>query len=257
MSLAQHDAGRLPAEELSIEPYNHIQFCGTMSTELTWLGHSTFLVKTASHSILIDPFLSDNPAAAVSADDVEADAILITHGHFDHIADAVAIAKRTAATVIANFEISEWLTAQGVENVHGMHIGGSHQFDFAKVKLTIAHHGSMLPDGSNGGNPTGIVLTTDDATIYFAGDTGLFLDMQLIADNNLDVAVLPIGDNYTMGPEDAVKAAKFLKAKHVVPCHFDTWPMIAQDSQAWAKVLESETGSKALLLKVGSPSVIS
>lgn len=228
-----------------------------MSTELTWLGHSTFLVKTASHSILIDPFLTDNPAATVSAEDVSADAILITHGHFDHVGDAVAIAKRTSAVVISNFEICEWLSAQGVDNVHGMHIGGFHQFDFASVKLTIAHHGSMLPDGSHGGNPTGIILATNDATIYFAGDTGLFLDMQLIADHELDVAVLPIGDNYTMGPEDAVKAAKFLKAKHVVPCHFDTWPLIAQDADAWAAELENATQSKALLLKVGTPSVIS
>lgn len=228
-----------------------------MSTELTWLGHSTFLVKTETHSILIDPFLTDNPAATMSADEVAADAILITHGHFDHIADAITIAKRTGATVIANFEISEWLTAQGADHVHGMHIGGAHQFEFGTVKLTIAHHGSMLPDGSYGGNPAGIVLTTSDATIYFAGDTGLFLDMQLIADNELDVAVLPIGDNYTMGPEDAIKAAKFLKATYVVPCHFDTWPLIAQDADGWATELEAATESKAMLLKVGTPAVVS
>lgn len=228
-----------------------------MSTQLTWYGHSTFRVETAGQSILIDPFFDGNPVATQSAANVEADAIVITHGHGDHIGDCIAIAKRTGALVISNFEISEWLLAQGVENVHGMHIGGGHKFNFGSIKLTIAHHGSMLPDGSDGGSPAGIVLTTADSTIYFAGDTGLFLDMQMIATHNLDLAVLPIGDNFTMGPTDAVKAAEFLKAKQVTPCHFNTWPLIKQDAKAWANEVEAKTTSKALLMEVNQTVKIS
>ncbi|MCL4108543.1 UNVERIFIED_CONTAM: hypothetical protein GTU68_022845 [Idotea baltica] len=228
-----------------------------MSTQLTWFGHSTFRVESGGHTILIDPFFDGNPSANVSSDDIAADVILITHGHGDHVGDSVAIAKRTGALVISNFEICEWLLAQGVQNVHGMHIGGGHKFEFGNVKLTIAHHGSMLPDGSDGGSPAGIVLTTEDSTIYFAGDTGLFMDMQLLAEHDLDVAVLPIGDNFTMGPADAVKAAEFLKAKQVVPCHFDTWPLIKQDVKTWAEQLEANSPSKALLLELNQPAQIS
>lgn len=228
-----------------------------MSTQLTWFGHSTFRVESGGYSILIDPFFDGNPSATISSDDMAADVILITHGHGDHVGDCVAIAKRTGALVISNFEISEWLLAQGVTNVHGMHIGGGHRFEFGMIKLTIAHHGSMLPDGSDGGSPAGIVLTTEDSTIYFAGDTGLFMDMQLLAQHDLDVAVLPIGDNFTMGPADSVKAAEFLKAKQVVPCHFNTWPLIKQDVKAWAELLEANTPSKALLLELNQPAELS
>lgn len=223
-----------------------------MTTNICWLGHSTFQIKTGGKSVLIDPFLSDNPAATVSADNIEADVIIVSHGHSDHIGDTIAIAKRTGALVISNFEIVQWLQKQGVENAHPMHIGGSHKFDFATVKLTIAHHGSSLPDGSNGGNPTGIILKTDTGNIYFAGDTGLFYDMKLIGEEDIALAILPIGDNFTMGPEDSIKAIKLLQPTTVVPMHYDTWPMIAQDTAAWSAAVSEQTSASPLIPAIGA-----
>jgi len=222
-----------------------------MATSITALGHAAFLVETNGHTILVDPFLTGNPLATASADSIAADAIFVTHGHSDHVGDTIDIAKRTNALVISNYEIVSWLQEQGVPHAHPMHIGGSHAFDFGTVKLTIAHHGSALPDGSNGGNPTGIILKTTDGNIYFAGDTGLFLDMQLIGEENLAVAVLPIGDNFTMGPDDAVRATKFLKPKVVIPHHYDTWPLIAQDTAAWAARTSADTTAQPVVLGVG------
>lgn len=201
--------------------------------------------------MLIDPFLSGNPSASVSADEVAADAILVTHGHEDHVADVEAIAKRTGALVVSNFEIVSWFQARGVENAHPMHIGGQHSFDFGTVKLTIAHHGSALPDGSNGGNPTGVILKSEDGNIYHAGDTGLFSDMQLIGDEGLAVAILPIGDNFTMGPADSVRAVQFLNPATVIPAHYNTWPLIEQDAEAWAAAVKSETGAAPAVLAPG------
>lgn len=222
-----------------------------MSTELIFHGHACFQVITNGKSILFDPFLSANPSAKVSADEIAADAILVTHGHEDHVADVEAIAKRTSALVVANFEIVTWFQQRGVENVHPMHIGGKHAFEFGSVKLTIAHHGSALPDGSNGGNPAGILLTTTDGTIYHAGDTALFSDMQLIGEEGIDVAILPIGDNFTMGPEDSIKATRFLKPSVVIPAHYNTWPLIEQDTSAWACSVESETSARPVVLQSG------
>ncbi|APZ92365.1 metal-dependent hydrolase [Fuerstiella marisgermanici] len=222
-----------------------------MTTKITWLGHSAFQVETAGKTILLDPFFTGNPAATVSADSVAADAILITHGHGDHIGDTVDIAKRTGALVVANFEIVTWLQGQGLENVHAMHIGGSHAFDFGTVKLTIAHHGSALPDNSYGGNPAGIILKTADGNIYFAGDTALFSDMQLIGDEDLEVAVLPIGDNFTMGPDDSVKATNFLSPRIVIPQHYNTWPLINQDTAAWETNINLQTSATPVVLQVG------
>ncbi|WP_299467933.1 metal-dependent hydrolase [uncultured Gimesia sp.] len=222
-----------------------------MGTKITWLGHSAFQIETAGKMILLDPFLTGNPSAAISANAVSADVIIISHGHGDHVGDTVEIANRTNALVIANFEIIEWLGKQGVENVHPQHIGGAHQYDFGTVKLTIAHHGSMLPDGSNGGNPCGILLKLEDGTIYFAADTGLFYDMSLIGEEGVDVAILPIGDNFTMGPEDSVRATKLISPKRVIPTHYNTWPLIAQDAAAWAESIRQQTTAEPVVLKPG------
>jgi L-ascorbate metabolism protein UlaG (beta-lactamase superfamily) len=222
-----------------------------MATKLTFLGHGTFQIETGGQTILIDPFLTGNPAASVKADAVSPDVIVVSHGHGDHVGDAVAIAKRTGCLVIANFEICEWLGRQGVENTHAQHIGGSHQHAFGTLKLTIAHHGSMLPDGTNGGNPCGVLLKLADGNIYHACDTGLFLDMQLIGEEGLDVAILPIGDNFTMGPDDALKAVKFLKPKKVIPDHYNTWPPIEQDANAWAERVNAETSAEPVVMTPG------
>ncbi|TVS14120.1 MAG: metal-dependent hydrolase [Planctomycetaceae bacterium] len=205
-----------------------------MTAVLTWLGHGTWLIETDDTKILLDPFLDDNPSSPVKAADVETDYILISHGHFDHIADAVSIAKRTGAQVITVFEIAQWLNQQGIENTLGMNIGGSVQLPFGKVTMTIAHHSSVLPDGTYGGNPAGFVLTIDRKRIYFACDTALFEDMVLIGSPRIDLAVLPIGDLFTMGPEESLRAIELLAPMMVAPAHYNTWPPIEQDVEEWA-----------------------
>jgi L-ascorbate metabolism protein UlaG (beta-lactamase superfamily) len=221
-------------------------------TKLTWYGHATLGLETDGRHILIDPFFSGNPSAAITADKVAADYILITHGHGDHVGDTVAIAKRTGATVISNFEICNWLAGQGIANTHGQHLGGGFKHPFGYLKLTLALHGSALPDGSYGGNPAGFLLTTNDGKkIYMAGDTGLFGDMQLIGDEGLDLAVIPIGDNYTMGPDDALRAVKLLRPKTVIPIHFGTWGLIDQDPAAWAARVQADTGADVIVLEPG------
>jgi L-ascorbate metabolism protein UlaG (beta-lactamase superfamily) len=227
-----------------------------MTTEILFHGHSCFEIKTDGKSILIDPFFTGNPAAVLTQEDVNPDFIMISHGHEDHVGDSVSIAKRTGATVIANFEIVQWLEKQGVENAHPLHIGGGHQFDFGTVKLTIAHHGSSLPDGSNGGNPAGILLKLNDGNIYHAADTGLFYDMKLIGEDGIDVAILPIGDNFTMGPEDSIKAINFIQPKKVIPCHYNTWPIIEQDVSAWATSVQNQTEAEPLILNAGETTSI-
>jgi L-ascorbate metabolism protein UlaG (beta-lactamase superfamily) len=199
--------------------------------KITYLGHSCFLVATAKARLIIDPYLTGNPMAAAKAADIEVDYILCSHGHNDHTGDALAISKRCGAQIIANHEIAEYFAAQGA-NTLGMNPGGAHNFPFGRVKLTIAHHSSSTNEGLNPiylGSPCGILLQADGRTIYHAGDTALFLDMQLIGRHGLDLAMVPIGDNYTMGIEDAATALEFLKPRLAVPMHYNTWPPIAVD----------------------------
>jgi L-ascorbate metabolism protein UlaG (beta-lactamase superfamily) len=187
----------------------------------------------------------------VKAGDVSADYILVTHGHGDHIGDAVEIAKRCDAMVISNAEISGWLRKKDIKT-HGQHLGGGYQYPFGYLKLTLALHGSGLPDGSYGGNPAGFLLTTNDGLkVYMAGDTGLFGDMRLIGEEGIDLAVLPIGDNYTMGPGDALRAVKMLNPRVVVPIHYSTFELIKQDANAWAKQVKAETQAIPQVMQPG------
>jgi L-ascorbate metabolism protein UlaG (beta-lactamase superfamily) len=222
-----------------------------MGIKYTYIGHGTHSLDISGKKVLIDPFFTSNPTTDVSADSVEADFILVSHGHFDHVEDLVAVAKRTGATVISNFEIVDWVQKQGIENAHPQHIGGGFTHGFGHLKLTIAHHGSGLPDGSYGGNPAGLLITAEGKKLYFACDTALFLDMQLYGEAGIDLFVAPIGDNFTMGPDDALRAVKLVKPKMVVPCHYNTWPPIEQDPNAWAKRVEAETDAKAHVLAPG------
>ena len=221
-----------------------------MTIVLTWLGHAAITLAVGGTQLLIDPFLTGNPAASTTQDKVAADFILISHGHGDHVGDSVAIARRTGATVISNAEIAGWFGNQGI-TAHGQHIGGGFQYPFGYVKLTQALHGSAMPDGSNGGNPAGFLITAEGKKIYLACDTGLFGDMRLIGDEGLDLAVLPIGNNYTMGPDDALRAVKLLRAKNVIPIHYSTFDLIKQDAHAWAKRVEAETESRVTVLNPG------
>ncbi len=222
-----------------------------MSIKITWYGHATIGLEVDGHKLLVDPYFTGNPAVITKADNVGADYILVTHGHFDHVGDAAAIAKRTGAMVISNFEIAEWMRKQGVKDTHEQHIGGGHDFPFGNVKLTPALHGSGLPDGTNGGNPAGFLITLKDGKkIYISGDTGLFSDMKLIGQEGIEIAFLPIGDNYTMGPDDAYKAVELIQPKHVIPVHYNTWELIAQDAGKWAERV-TKLGVKVHVLQPG------
>lgn len=216
----------------------------------TFYGHSCVFITDGKYKIIIDPFLTGNPQASVNADDVDVDYILATHGHSDHLGDAVEISKRTGATIIAPNELAVWVTAKG-GLAHNMHIGGGYNFEFGRVKLTIAHHGSAA--GESGleytGNPCGFLITMGGKTIYHTGDTGLFYDMKLIGEmNKIDLMFLPIGDNFTMGVDDAVKAVEFVKPGVAVPMHYDTWDIIHVEPQEFKKKAEAQ-GVKVEILK--------
>ena len=199
--------------------------------KLLYYGHSCFSVQIGGKTLLFDPFITPNPLAShIKLDQISADYILISHGHEDHIANAIEIAQRTNATVVSNFEIVVWLGKQGIEKTHPMNHGGGRTFDFGRVKYVNAIHSSQLPDGSYGGNPGGFVVQNAGETFYYSGDTALTWDMKLIAEEfELRFAVLPIGDNFTMGAQDAAKAAGLLKCKQVVGVHYDTFPVIKID----------------------------
>lgn len=208
-----------------------------MSLRLTYYGHATMGLLVDGVHLVVDPFFApDNPAAPVGVEEIEADYILQTHGHGDHIQHTAALARRTGATVICTPEIAGWLGKQGVKKTHGMNLGGAHTFSFGRVKMTIAHHSSGLPDGTYGGNPAGFLVHFNTGIdLYIAGDTALTYDMRLIGEaGGVDMALLPIGNNFTMGPDDAILAAQFVQAKHVVPVHYNTWPVIAADGHAFA-----------------------
>ena len=222
-----------------------------MSIKVTWYSHACFLIETDDSKILIDPYITDNPLSPITSDSVEADYILVSHGHGDHLGDTVSIAKRTGAMVISNFEIQSWLIGQGLENVHPQHIGGGFDYPWGRVKLTHALHGSALPDGSYGGNPCGFLLYLQGKKLYHACDTGLFYDMKLIGEEGIDLAILPIGDNFTMGPDDALRAVKLIEPARVVPIHYNTFDVIKQDPHAWANRVKEETSARVTVMNPG------
>jgi L-ascorbate metabolism protein UlaG (beta-lactamase superfamily) len=198
--------------------------------KITFYGHASVELETSGKKLLFDPFISHNHLAKhIDVNSLKPDYILLSHGHADHVADAETIQKNSGAKIIAIAEIAGWYGAKGIENVHGMNIGGGFDFDFGRVKMVYALHSSSMPDGSYGGNPAGYVIYSEGKKIYFAGDTALTYDMKLLAEENLDWAILPIGDNYTMGADDAIKACEFINCKNVIGVHYDTFPAIVID----------------------------
>lgn len=219
-----------------------------MPITVKWFAHSAFLFTINGRHLLIDPFISDNPLAeGVDIKTIPADLIALTHAHGDHVGDTIAIAKRTGATVVCNFEMGNWIEEQGIEHVERGNPGGTYHGDFVSLKWTVATHTSSFPDGTYGGEPNGFIITADERKIYFAGDTNLFGDMALIGDEGIEVAFLPIGDTFTMGVEDSIKAVKLIRPKYVIPMHYNTFPAIVQDVSAWAEMVNRETDAQPIV----------
>ncbi|HTM66948.1 MAG TPA: metal-dependent hydrolase [Flavipsychrobacter sp.] len=218
----------------------------------TYYGQSCFLIEVAGKKILFDPFISNNPLAKdIDINSIQADYILVSHGHGDHVADLMSIAERTNATIVAAYEITEWAAQQGAVNVHPLNFGGKKQFDFGTVRFVQAMHSSVLPDGTYGGNPGGFVVTTNEGNFYYSGDTSLMMDMQLIPRYaKLDFAILPVGDNFTMGVEDAVIAAEFIQCGKIIGVHFDTFPYIKIDHRVARQQFEN-AGLELILPNIG------
>ena len=218
--------------------------------KLTYYGHSTLQLETGDHTLLIDPFISDNPHTDASPDDFSPDYIILTHAHGDHVGDTESIAKRSGATIISSFEIGNYYGEKDLDT-HPMNPGGPFEFPFGKLNFTPAWHSSSFPDGTYGGMPMGVVIEAEGKRIYHAGDTALFSDMSLIGRGGLDVAFLPIGSNFTMGPDDAVEAVKLLEPKQVIPIHYNTFDPIKQDAEAFKSAVEAQTGAKCLVMQAG------
>ncbi|MDQ0220067.1 metal-dependent hydrolase [Peribacillus cavernae] len=215
--------------------------------KVSYHGHSVIKIETNGKTILLDPFITGNELTDLKVEDVKPDVIILTHGHGDHLGDTVELAKKNGSLVIGTAEMAAYIGFQGVEKTHAMHIGGSYEFDFGKVKLTPAFHGSGFITDDNQiiylGMPAGVLFMAEGKTVYHAGDTGVFSDMKLIGERHpIDLAFLPIGDNFTMGPEDAALAAKFLNPKQVVPIHYNTFPPIKQDPHKYVEMLDEGIG---------------
>lgn len=221
-------------------------------TKITYYGHSTFLISIGGKNILFDPFITPNEKATkIAIPSIQADYILVTHGHEDHVADVESIAKLTQATIVANFEVATWFEGKGLQNVQSMNHGGSKILEFGKIKYVNAIHSSTLPDGTPGGNPGGFVVQSDDACFYYAGDTALTYDMKLIAEEfTIDFAFMPIGDNFTMGIKDAIKAAEYVGTQKIIGMHYDTFPQIEINKEE-AKKAADKAGLELIMLNIG------
>lgn len=219
--------------------------------KLRYFSHSSFQITTSNgKKIVIDPFLDDNPTSPVKSDEVDADFIILTHAHGDHVGDAFKIAERCKPLFICVNELAEYVKSKGYE-AHNMHIGGGYDFEFGRVKFTIAHHGSQTPEGGYAGEPAGVIFTIEGKNIYHTGDTGLFLDMKLIGElTSIDYMMLPIGDNFTMGIDDAVKAVEFVNPNKAIPMHYNTFPVIKADPNELKKKVE-EIGKDCVVMEYG------